>query len=460
MVAARTLPELNQRFADNHSWDILPVYARELIATVVHERLVTPQQFADGAPIDDGETDATPAFAAALADLKSKGGGALFLPPAAVGYLVGPADGSLFTIDFPCDIFGTGLQSRILAAPGFGEFSNIFLQTGDHCTFRNFYMNLDPSGGHSNCGRGINPQGTSAGILSDVAISGVRIDHARRAGVRCEGFNNRVEHVRITDCIFYDCRASLALDGTIFDCTMQSVDIWEPWADGGISIDRLTAGTTSRAINIKGVNIFNSLVPSGGNQAAIRGRMEDSVISGVVIDVGVASGVGMSLASSQRLSVQDVNIRQRETGTGTGLAVLGLGDSLITGVKVSGFGTGVNGDANTTNNKFQNNDFSGNTNNFGSALGAGNIRRNNAGYVTENKGTATIPSDGTSVTFAHGLSVTPAVQDFSLSFSSNPLANVVGVPWISNITSTEVTVSVPSWPGGSGWTFGWRVEVL
>ena len=94
-----------------------------------------------------------------------------------------------------------------------------------------------------------------------------------------------------------------------------------------------------------------------------------------------------------------------------------------------------------------NNDFRGNF--WGSVTGAdvptNAIFINNLGFVTENSGTATIPS-GTSVVFEHGLAGTPT-QVFA-SFNST---NYGGWTWTAN--STHITITVAN---TGSYTVYWR----
>lgn len=125
-------------------------------------------------------------------------------------------------------------------------------------------------------------------------------------------------------------------------------------------------------------------------------------------------------------------------------------------------GFGLNILAGTSNNiRVQNNNFILNTGGtaFNGSVGAAQIVRNNLGYITENSGSATINNGATSVTFNHGLSVTPDGRHFWLTPKLNP-TNDPGNLYIDTLTATQATVHCRSDPGASGYTFGWGVAVL
>lgn len=83
--------------------------------------------------------------------------------------------------------------------------------------------------------------------------------------------------------------------------------------------------------------------------------------------------------------------------------------------------------------------------------------RDNIGYVTENSGSDSIASGTTSKAIAHGLSVTPSAEDFTIIGKENP-TNDVGTIWVDTIGATNFTVNVENDPGASNWDFGWRVD--
>lgn len=89
-----------------------------------------------------------------------------------------------------------------------------------------------------------------------------------------------------------------------------------------------------------------------------------------------------------------------------------------------------------------------------SYVGSNTVVRNNIGFVQRNSGTATILNGNTSVTVAHGLSVTPDNQDFQVT----PLENIGGKSvWVSGANSENFVINVSS-PVTDNRDFAWRVE--
>ncbi len=84
------------------------------------------------------------------------------------------------------------------------------------------------------------------------------------------------------------------------------------------------------------------------------------------------------------------------------------------------------------------------------------VVRNNKNWLTKNRGTGTIT--GTSLVVTHGLAITPAAGDCSVTLSENP-TDAVGSVWIDTFTATQFTVNVESDPGTSDLDFAWYCDV-
>jgi hypothetical protein len=84
--------------------------------------------------------------------------------------------------------------------------------------------------------------------------------------------------------------------------------------------------------------------------------------------------------------------------------------------------------------------------------------RNNRGFITESSGTATIPSAATSTTVTHGLAVTPAADDCSVT-ATNDLGTAAQF-WTSGFGASNFTINVDTDPGASTATFAWTCQVL
>ena len=92
-------------------------------------------------------------------------------------------------------------------------------------------------------------------------------------------------------------------------------------------------------------------------------------------------------------------------------------------------------------------------------VGAETIVTRNPGYVTENKGTGSVTNGGTTDVIAHGLDVTPAAEDITITGKENP-TNDVGTIWVDTIGAANFTVNVENDPGASNWDFGWKAIVI
>jgi hypothetical protein len=79
-------------------------------------------------------------------------------------------------------------------------------------------------------------------------------------------------------------------------------------------------------------------------------------------------------------------------------------------------------------------------------------------FVGENKGTSSILNGATSIAVAHGLSVTPTVDDFTITLAEDP-TNTPGAIWVDNIGAANFTVNCENDPGASNLDFGWRARV-
>jgi hypothetical protein len=111
-------------------------------------------------------------------------------------------------------------------------------------------------------------------------------------------------------------------------------------------------------------------------------------------------------------------------------------------------------DVATDNVRIQGNDFSSTvtfTNTFSCSP---RISDNNV-YITEKSGTATVADGTTSIVVNHGLSITPSINNISVTPTNN-LGNATKY-WISTVTATQFTINVNANPGAATATFVWRI---
>ncbi len=95
--------------------------------------------------------------------------------------------------------------------------------------------------------------------------------------------------------------------------------------------------------------------------------------------------------------------------------------------------------------------------------GTNSLVRSNLGHRTENNGTATITSAATTLNVSHGLGVTPAIEDISVTPTNN--LGTATKFWISgpggsgSPSSTLFSVNVDAVPGATTATFAWTASV-
>lgn len=91
------------------------------------------------------------------------------------------------------------------------------------------------------------------------------------------------------------------------------------------------------------------------------------------------------------------------------------------------------------------------------SAGTSTIVRNNVGWTTESNGTATVANGTTSIAVTHGLSVTPAAGNISVTATNN-MGNAAQF-WVDNITSSAFTINVDVDPGATTATFAWLIRM-
>ena len=87
--------------------------------------------------------------------------------------------------------------------------------------------------------------------------------------------------------------------------------------------------------------------------------------------------------------------------------------------------------------------------------GTNTVIGRNAGYATENSGTAAISSGSTYVDVAHGLDVTPAIDNISV-VATNDLGDASKF-WIGEVGASTFRINVDDDPAADA-TFGWQIN--
>lgn len=89
------------------------------------------------------------------------------------------------------------------------------------------------------------------------------------------------------------------------------------------------------------------------------------------------------------------------------------------------------------------------------STGANIIIRDNQGYITKNLGNSTLASGATTLPIAHGMSVTPSIEDIILFFTSG--RSGVTDYRVSDVTSTTFTITVSPAPT-TAVNIGWQID--
>jgi len=83
--------------------------------------------------------------------------------------------------------------------------------------------------------------------------------------------------------------------------------------------------------------------------------------------------------------------------------------------------------------------------------------RGNVGYVTENRGTATIIAANTAIIVAHGCNYTPNASDIKVFLTNQPTADI-GDVWIDTIGAANFTINCRNAPGVATAIFAWSID--
>ena len=328
--------------------------------------------------------------------------------------------------------------------------------------------------------------GISVDAATDVLVTGCYVDSPVTKGI--DVTSDSVSHVRIEGChILSTGEGGIEIDdgadyvtvvGNIFESagpstSYSAIDIHNHSGLAGPTqvsiIGNTIQGATSNGVVVKHVS-GGSSIP---REITIQGNTIAPIITGIGILVRGSEFVavqGNSIVSGSR-GIQVDTSSKYVTVTGNvarNAEFAGIELDAVTYVTVTGNVSvddgaavqnhGVLEDNGSDNNLIQGNVVLGNATAQITFAGASTIVRNNKSFVTENSGTGTITSGGTSVTITHGLSITPAAGDCTFVGAENP-TNTVGTVWIDTYTSTQMNLNVENDPGASNFDVSWRCAV-
>jgi len=89
---------------------------------------------------------------------------------------------------------------------------------------------------------------------------------------------------------------------------------------------------------------------------------------------------------------------------------------------------------------------------------AGDQIYKNVGYITEQSGTATIPSGSTSIAVSYSMNITPTAENVVIT-PTNSMGSATKF-WLSSLSSAGLTISVDTDPGATTATFSYKVGTI
>ena len=443
---------------------------------------VYPQWFA---AVGDGTNDDTAEIQEAITALNSGGGGTLLFPNGT--YLVSDA-GSGYAINLLTDtsIVGSGVAATIIKLDDTQDADVFNIDTVSNTRITNLSIdgNKDnqTTGGdgvvitdaawvtlynlhiHDTENFGISvASGTSTYVSIDTIYlynndenpidvnnttgrgSGVHINNIRiegmvstaEAAISVTGWGNLLSNIDITDLqsdqygIHFEDSDNSSL--TNFSIQNTSADTTK-----GIYIDSSShVQITNGYINISSVGVFIT-----GEYAKIANVNARVCTTGFYFDedgtdYGVY-GTVVNCSSDNSTTAFQVDAEQ-----------VRISNSVIVGAT-----TGFDVDANSTSSIFSNNYINAAT----EVSDGGTTSRfsRNIGYKTENSGTGSVTSGGTTDVITHGLDVTPTIDQITITASEDP-TNTPGVIFVNTIGATQFTVNCENDPGASNMDFGWHI---
>lgn len=280
-----------------------------------------------------------------------------------------------------------------------------------------------------------NPSGSqpTAGIrisaVGDVTVHGCKMLHCGSALLLDAGAGQFINSVTISQS-FFDTSTNPGIIRSTGTGQIQRIEISDTWfgsgTNNGLLIQKLSSGEVS-GISLNNIrcalNGADGLSIGSGvtNVRVVGGAFTQNTSAGIRVD-GQAYFLGGLTGSGDGL-----------TGNGTGLIVSATGSGSSIGTKIIGNTTAV-------------------SNSSSSFL----ISRA-SGFVSENSGTGTLASAGTSVVISHGLSAAPRAQEIVISATSSQGSTPLFVD-TTTITSTQFTVKTAS-AAAANITFNWRAAV-
>ena len=408
----------------------------------------------------NGVTDDAAAIQAAIESLSPVAGGGIggivFFP---VGtYIIGAP----LIVTFGIQLVGASRIATVLKLKS-GSGANVITTGGTFPAYSSI-SHLKIDGNRANNPLALDGIGTSfdMGYLYDVEVV-----NCTRHGI---GLNGNAE-THIIKCVVTGCGGNgIDLNGQS-DCVIQ--DLWTN-GNAGASINLYSCSQ----INMMGMQLEGYAAPHSGAGIAMNWSQAVRVAASSI--AGMNNGISIS-NSCVNIDVSGCHFENNSFGAagqfmsidiapnGNNAEQIVIANNIFTGgpsamvrnhvaIEDPGSGAALR-QCIVSGNAFKPGTFSGAAV-FRSPTGtlANVLVRNNAGHVTEASGVATLPSAAVSVTVAHGLGVTPRIQDLRVTPASS-LYQALRY-WISNPTASSFTINVDRHPAGGNAVFAWEAAVL
>lgn len=294
--------------------------------------------------------------------------------------------------------------------------------------------------------RGINVSGnsvtncTSIGIDTHEDSDGVTISGNTVVGCISAGIQSRSYGTSITG-------------NTVIACKGKGI------RNSSTSLDTVITG-----------NVIRDIVINSSDGFGIEGDGKSTNISGNTITGCESDGIHIGANALRFVTITGNEVKNNggdginidRAGVLSRLTVTGNTCSDDQGTKTQRYGCAIESGTTTSTSNciIANNNFTGNlTGAFNNGGTGAPILRNNVGHVTENSGTGSITSGGTTDVITHGLSDTPSAENIQITLTEDP-TNTPGAIFVDTITSTQFTVNCENDPGVSNLDFGWQAVIV
>lgn len=302
--------------------------------------------------------------------------------------------------------------------------------------------------------------GISGNLWGDSEITGCGFE-SNVIGVLFTGSAQNAQGLTFMGNVFYGNSFSVVVaNGKILKSIKFTGNTFQSVANGQLHFSCVT--TTN--IDVRGVtfsgNTFEHLGTTFTPNSFNIDDQTTPTIKGLIFSGNSWNNCGIQIRSAvSGLRIADTIVGQSTGPAGAGIT-LGYVDGAVITSSFTDLASGVilSSVSATANTNIQGCNFTNVTTKI-TGKSASDIVRNNTGYKTETKGASAILAGTTSIVVAHGLDVTPTLQDISITLGELPTADE-GSVYVDTIGAANFTVRCRNNPGASNLDFGWRAVVL